>query len=384
MASFYRIPRIIDSVFDALLIVSFGGPEGPDDVVPFLENVTRGRNIPPDRLRVVGQQYFRFGGVSPINGQCRALIAALEAEFAEHRGDLPIYWGNRNWHPMLADTIAQMRDDGIRNALAFITSPYSSQSSCRQYLDDIDRARRLVGPDAPEVQRLRHYFDHPGFIEPLARNVAAALDSVRDRGAPALLYTAHSIPIAMAEQCDYEAQLRAVAQLVTERAAPGLPWSLVWQSRSGPPTVPWLEPDIGDALAAEAAAGRSAVVVAPIGFISDHMEVVFDLDVQAAARAEALGLRFVRAATVGIAPEFVSMIRQLVAEHTDASVVRPALSALGLRSYCGEGCCGLERPPAEREAGPERPPAEREAGPERPPAEREAGPTIHPPRRRIL
>ena len=349
-------------MFDALLIVSFGGPEGPDDVVPFLENVTRGRNIPPDRLRVVGEQYFRFGGVSPINAQCRALIAALETDFAEHRVGLPIYWGNRNWHPMLADTIAQMRDDGIRNALAFITSPYSSQSSCRQYLDDIDRARRLVGPDAPEVRRLRHYFDHPGFIEPLARNVAVALESVRDFGESALLYTAHSIPVAMAEHGDYVAQLRAVAQLVNERAAPEHPWSLVWQSRSGPPTVPWLEPDIGDALATQAGAGTASVVVAPIGFISDHMEVVFDLDVQAADRAAALGLRFVRAATVGTAPEFVTMIRQLVAEHTDPTAPRPALSPLGARAYCGEGCCA----------------------PERPPAARETEPTIHPPRRRIL
>lgn len=337
-------------MFDALLIVSFGGPEGPDDVVPFLENVTRGRNIPPERLRVVGEQYFRFGGVSPINGQCRALIAAVETDFADHHVDLPIYWGNRNWHPMLADTIAQMRDDGVRNALAFITSPYSSHSSCRQYLDDIDVARRLAGPEAPSVQRLRHYFDHPGFIEPLARNVASALSSAREAGEPALLYTAHSIPIAMAASCDYEAQLRTVAQLVTERAAPGHDWSLVWQSRSGPPTVPWLEPDIGEGLATVAAAGARSVVVAPIGFISDHMEVAFDLDVVAVERGEALGLRVVRAATVGTAPEFVTMIRQLVAEHTDAAVPL-ALSPLGTRSYCGEGCCP---------------------------------PTIHPPRRRIL
>ena len=184
-------------MFDALLIVSFGGPEGPGDVVPFLQNVTRGRNIPPQRLSEVAQHYQRFGGISPINAQCRQLIAGLTVEFAAHDVDLPIYWGNRNWHPLLPDTMQQMRDDGIRRALAFITSPYSSYSSCRQYLDDIARARDIVGPDAPEVQRLRHYFDHPGFIEPLSRNVAAALAAVSDDDA-ALLYSAHSIPVAMA------------------------------------------------------------------------------------------------------------------------------------------------------------------------------------------
>ena len=329
-------------MFDALLIVSFGGPEGPDDVVPFLQNVTRGRNIPPQRLSEVAQHYQRFGGISPINAQCRQLIAGLTAEFATHHVELPIYWGNRNWHPLLPATMQQMRDDGIRRALAFITSPYSSYSSCRQYLDDIARARDLVGPDAPEVQRLRHYFDHPGFIEPLTRNVAAALDTVADDDT-ALLYSAHSIPVAMARTSDYEAQLSEVARLVTEAAAPGHPWKLVWQSRSGPPTVPWLEPDVGDHLAALAADGTRSVVVAPIGFISDHMEVVFDLDVQAAERAASLGLRFVRAATVGAAPEFVSMIRELVQERLDSSTPRRTLGRLGVRPECAAGCCPAPR-----------------------------------------
>ena len=327
-------------VFDALLIVSFGGPEGPDDVIPFLQNVTRGRNIPPARLAVVGEHYLRFGGVSPINAQCRALIDKLTAEFAEHDIDLPIYWGNRNWHPLLPDVMQQMRDDGIGRALAFITSPYSSYSSCRQYLDDIARAREIVGPDAPDVQRLRHYFDHPGFIEPLARNVAAALASVAGDREPVLLYSAHSIPVAMADASDYEAQLREVARLVTAAAAPGHEWTLVFQSRSGAPGTPWLEPDIGDQLGEVAAAGRRSVVVAPIGFISDHMEVVFDLDVQAAERAAGLGLEFVRAATVGIAPEFVAMIRQLVEEQTaDPPPPHRALSRLALGPYCHPGCC---------------------------------------------
>ena len=355
MASFYRVPRSITSVFDALLIVSFGGPEGPDDVVPFLQNVTRGRNISPERLQVVAEQYHRFGGISPINAQCRDLIDKLTTEFAAHDVALPIYWGNRNWHPMLTDAMQQMRDDGIRSALAFITSPYSSYSSCRQYLEDIARARESVGAGAPEVQRLRHFFNHPGFVEPLSHNVAAALAAVRDDGdgEPALLYSAHSIPTAMAQASDYEAQLREVARLVTERCAPGHPWSLVWQSRSGPPTVPWLEPDVGDALAALAAGGTRSVVIAPIGFISDHMEVVYDLDVLAAERAAALGLRFARAATVGTAPEFVAMIRELVEERLDPAPSRskgrsgPApsrskgrsLGGLGVRPDCADGCC---------------------------------------------
>jgi ferrochelatase len=323
-------------VSDALLIVSFGGPEGPDDVVPFLENVTRGRPIAPERLQAVAGHYHRFGGVSPINEQCRALIARLRVELDAHDVALPIYWGNRNWHPLLADTVAQMRDDGIGRAFAFITSPYSSYSSCRQYLDDIERARSLAGPAAPHVQRLRHYFDHPGFIEPLARHTAAAL---ADAGpTSALLYCAHSIPAAMAAGCDYEAQLREVARLVTDRAAPGHPWSLVWQSRSGPPTVPWLEPDIGDALDDLASHGGRSVVVAPIGFVADHMEVVYDLDIQAAERARALGLRYVRAATAGEAPEFVTMIRELLAEKTEGTPPR-GLGALCARRYCEPGCC---------------------------------------------
>jgi ferrochelatase len=232
-----------------------------------------------------------------------------------------------------------MRDDGIRRALAFITSPYSSYSSCRQYLVDIAQAREVVSPGAPEVQRLRHFYDHPGFIEPLSRNVADAVAKVSDDGDPALLYSAHSIPIAMADASDYEAQLREVARLVTAAAAPGHAWTLAWQSRSGPPGVPWLEPDIGDELDRVAAAGPRSVVVAPIGFISDHMEVVFDLDIQAAERAATLGLEFVRAATVGAAPEFVAMIRELVEEQIGSRAPRRGLGSLGPRLYCGAGCC---------------------------------------------
>jgi len=321
------------------MIVSFGGPEGPDDVVPFLQNVTRGRKVPPERLRVVAEQYSQFGGISPINAQCRQLIEKLTDEFSAHDVGLPIYWGNRNWQPFLIDTLQQMRDDGVRRALAFITSPYSSYSSCRQYLEDIARAREQIGAGAPEVHRLRHYFDHPGFIDPMSRNVAEALARVTRDPEPALLFSAHSIPIAMAQASDYEAQLREVARLVSATATPGRDWTLVWQSRSGPPGLPWLEPDIGDQLAVVAAAGTRSVVVAPIGFISDHMEVVFDLDVQVAERAAALGLEFVRAATVGVAPEFVSMIRELVEERLDPATPRRSLGQLGLRPECATACC---------------------------------------------
>ncbi|NNE72632.1 MAG: ferrochelatase, partial [Acidimicrobiales bacterium] len=278
-------PRPPSTDFDALLVVSFGGPEGPDDVVPFLENVTRGRNIPRERLAVVGEHYGLFGGISPINEQCRRLIAALEAHPAL---DVPIYWGNRNWHPMLPATVARMRDDGITNALAFVTSAYSSYSGCRQYRENIEAARQAVGPDAPAITKLRQFFDHPGFIDPNADNLIAALGTL-----PAdadVAFTAHSLPRSMADSSDYQAQLMAVAGLIVDRVRATTSWSgewqLVYQSRSGPPQVPWLEPDICDHLETLAERGASGVAVAPIGFISDHMEVVYDLDTEAAARAD--------------------------------------------------------------------------------------------------
>jgi ferrochelatase len=338
--------------------VSFGGPEGPDDVVPFLENVTRGRGIPRERLLEVGAHYAHFGGVSPINGLNRRLIAALEGELSAHQLDLPIYWGNRNWRPLLADTIATMRDDGVQRALAFVTSAYSSYSGCRQYLEDIERARLVVGPDAPVVDKLRAFFDHPGFVEPLATRVAAAYDQLpADRRANArLVCTAHSVPVSMATSSPYVAQLLETAKLVAERVAelrgmatpPDL--DLVWQSRSGPPTVPWLEPDINDHLRALAVRGVNAVVVAPIGFIADHVEVRWDLDTQARETADDLGLAFVRAATVGEDPAFVSMIRELIVERTSATpVIRRHLGSLGVRpDVCPGGCCPAPSRPAPR------------------------------------
>jgi len=300
-------------VADALLVVSFGGPEGQDDVIPFLQNVLRGRQVPAERVEEVASHYRRFGGVSPINSQVRALIAALQDELAASHIDLPVYWGNRNWHPFLSDTIQQMAVDGRQRALAFITSPYS-YSGRRQYLDDVEAARVKVGDRAPVVEELPVFYNHPGFVEANADNLRAAL-AAAGAGA-AVAFTAHSIPTAMEESAEYVAQVTETARLVARQA--GLAnWCLVYQSRSGPPTQPWLEPDIGEHLQALAHNGVAKVVVAPIGFISDHMEVIYDLDVQAREMAEGLGLTFVRAATVGTAPAFVRMIRQLIETAQD-------------------------------------------------------------------
>ncbi|GAC1321558.1 MAG: ferrochelatase [Acidimicrobiales bacterium] len=338
--------------YDAVLVLSFGGPDGPDDVIPFLENVTRGRGIPRERLAEVGAHYELFGGVSPINAANRALIDALQAELREAGPDLPVYWGNRNWHPFLADTLEAMAADGVRRAVCFVTSAFSSYSACRQYLDDIEAARATVGPGAPEIDKLRPFFDHPGFIGPMVKNVTAALAALPSpvvAGAP-LVFTAHSRPAAQAARCDYEAQLGEAARLVAEAVGGDHPWALVFQSRSGPPGQPWLGPDVGDHLAMLAAAGDKAAVIVPVGFVADHVEVIYDLDIQAAARADELGLTITRAATVGTAPPFVAMIRELIAERTDGAP-RRALSPLPPRPLsCAEGCCPAPPPRPSRPA----------------------------------
>lgn len=318
--------------YDALLVLSFGGPERPDDVMPFLENVTRGRNVPRERLDEVAENYYSLGGRSPINELCRELIAAVEADFAAHDIRLPVYWGNRNWHPFLDDTVRRMTADGVRRALLFVTSAYSSYSGCRQYREDVERAREAAGPNAPEIEKLRHFFDHPGFREPLAEHLRAAFDQIPGarRDATRLLFTAHSIPVAMGRTSRYEQQLRETAAWLASAVDRDC-WDLVWQSRSGPPNQPWLEPDICDALTAAAAGGVNDVVVQPIGFISDHMEVIVDLDIQAKSRANSLGMNMVRAATVGAHPKFVAMVRELVQERFDGIWV-------GTRCL-PEGCC---------------------------------------------
>ena len=335
--------------YDAFLLVSFGGPEGPDEVMPFLENVTRGRGIPPERLASVAEHYYAVGGISPINQQCRDLLAAIRAGFPASGLSLPVYWGNRNWTPYLTDTVRAMADDGVRRAVALVTSAYSSYSGCRQYLDDIERARAAVGPDAPRIDKIRRFYNHPGFIEPFAASTRAALATLPAdlREDAHLVFTAHSVPVAMAEASGpekkgagtgkgrYVAELTEAAGLIAERAGGGThPWTLAYQSRSGPPSQPWLEPDVCDHLGELAKSGTRAVVVIPVGFVSDHMEVRHDLDVEAAESADSLGLAFARAATPGRHPKFVAMITELVRERLE----RPDEPA------CPADCCRYTAP----------------------------------------
>jgi ferrochelatase len=328
---------------DALLLVSFGGPEAPEHVLPFLQNVTRGRDIPAARLEEVSRHYLEvFAGVSPINAQARALKAALEAELAAHGPDLPVYWGNRNWHPLLSRALEQMREDGRRHALAVVTSAFPSYSGCRQYREDWARARVEVGQGTPLVSKLRHYWAEEGFLGPMARNVAATQPSPGAR----LVFTAHSIPTSMAESSGppgvdgaYTRTLRSAAAGVVERLRGDWEWDLVFQSRSGPPSVPWLEPDVGDHLCALHAAGVREAVMVPIGFTSDHVEVLYDLDVQVQEQVTGLaGFVAKRAATVGTDPEFVAMLRSLVVERL-VGEEQPSHGALATHDRCPGGCC---------------------------------------------
>ena len=328
--------------YDAILVVSFGGPESKEEVVPFLENVLRGRNAARERLMAVAEHYYHFEGRSPINQQIRDLIAALGTELERNGPRLPIYWGNRNWHPLLAETLRKMEQDGIRRALAFVTSAYSSYSGCRQYREDIVRAQEEVGAGAPVMDKLRVFFNHPLFIEATIERVREALGEVPldARGNVQIIYTAHSIPVSMANSSDYVRQLAEVRRLVS--AALGhRNDALVYQSRSGAPGQPWLEPDILDYLR-QVKVGNlaSAVVVAPIGFISDHMEVVYDLDVEAREVCEALRLPMTRAKTMGVHPKFIGMIRELILERMDPGAKRRAVGSMGARGdVCGEECC---------------------------------------------
>jgi protoporphyrin/coproporphyrin ferrochelatase len=296
--------------YDALLLVSFGGPEGRDDVLPFLRNVVRGKNVPEERLQKVAEHYYLFDGVSPLNGENRRLLEALEKELR-----LPLYWGNRNWHPFLEDAMKRMAEGGVRRALAFLTSAYDSYSSRRQYLEDIERARAAVGESAPLVDTILPYFDHSGFIEAYRGRLMETLNEIAPerRATTPLLFTAHSIPIAMAEECDYVRELEEVMA----RVASGLPnpIRLVYQSRSGPPSQPWLEPDIQDAIRDLARNGARQAIVVPIGFVSEHLEVVYDLDYAAKRLATELGLELSRARTISSHPRFVRMVRELVEEN---------------------------------------------------------------------
>ncbi|MEU7027687.1 ferrochelatase [Streptomyces sp. SBR177] len=358
--------------YDALLLLSFGGPEGPDDVVPFLENVTRGRGIPKERLKEVGQHYFLFGGVSPINDQNRALLDALRTDFAEAGLDLPVYWGNRNWAPYLTDTLREMVADGRRHIAVLATSAYASYSGCRQYRENLaDSLARLEaeGLPLPRVDKLRHYFNHPGFVRPMIEGVLASLAELDEsvRAGAHLAFTTHSIPDSAADTSGPVADhgdggayvkqhldvARVIADAVREETGVEHPWQLVYQSRSGAPHIPWLEPDICDHLEELHAAGAPAVVMVPIGFVSDHMEVLYDLDTEATAKAAELGLPVRRAATVGADPRFAAAVRELVLERAASErglrAERCALGALGpSHDLCPIGCCPAraERPAA--------------------------------------
>ncbi len=319
--------------YDAILVLSFGGPEKPDDVMPFLENVLRGRNVPRERMLEVAEHYHHFGGKSPINDHNRALIAGLASELDRHGSHLPIYWGNRNWHPFLADTMRQMQADGVQRALAFVTSVFSSYSGCRQYLEDIEKARLELGAGAPRIDKIRSFYNHPLFIEAQADQVRAALDQIP--GAR-ILFTAHSVPTAMAQTSDYQKQLEEACRLVSERLGIG-EWRLVYQSRSGPPGQPWLEPDVGDVLR-EMDSGVEVVLV-PIGFITDHMEVLYDLDTEARAICLDRGIQMVRAGTVGGHPKFFAMIRELIAERMGQADARAIGKFPASHDECAAGCC---------------------------------------------
>ncbi len=344
--------------YDAILVVSFGGPESPKDVIPFLENVLRGRNVPRERMLAVAEHYYHFGGKSPINQQTRELIAALESELAQHGPKLPVYWGNRNWHPMLAETLQQLKQDGIRRALAFVTSAYSSYSGCRQYREDIVRAQDEVGADAPEIDKLRAFFNHPGYVEATEDRLRDALAQVPAdaRQNIQIVYIAHSIPLSMANTCDYVQQLEEVRKLVSTRLGVAND-ALVYQSRSGAPGQPWLEPDILDYLREVRARNlASAVVLAPISFISDHMEVLYDLDIEARQLCDSLPLPMVRAKTVGVHPKFIGMIRELILERTNPGSERCAVGSLGPRpDTCEENCCPAPQRPVRPRAATGRP-----------------------------
>ncbi|MBN8614482.1 MAG: ferrochelatase [Deltaproteobacteria bacterium] len=329
--------------YDALLLLSFGGPEGPDDVMPFLENVTRGRGVPRERLLEVAEHYLHFGGVSPINAHNRALIAAIERALSARGTPMRIYFGNRNWTPYLADTVAQMKADGVARAVVFATSAFGSYSGCRQYQEDLARAREAV-PDAPVLDKIRTFHDHPGFLEAQTDRVKDAIATLPEalRAEARLVFTAHSVPTSMASTGPYVDQLTEAARLVAVALGRN-EHDLVWQSRSGPPSVPWLEPDVGDHLDALADRGEKAVVIVPIGFLSDHMEVVWDLDHEARDRAASRGLAFARAGTVGVHPRFVDAIVELVEERTKAAP-RRSLGVLGLSpDVCASDCCPAPR-----------------------------------------
>ena len=333
----------LETDYDALLIVGFGGPEKREDVMPFLENVLRGRNVPRERMMEVAEHYHHFEGRSPINDQVRDLIGVLEPELRRRGVRLPVFWGNRNWHPMLADTMREMTGRGVKHALGVVLAAYSSYSSCRQYREDIAGAREAVGETAPRVDKMRVFYNHPDFVGATARRVREGIEKLPEqaRSTAHVAFTAHSIPESMATKCDYERQLTETCRLVAESVGVGPDrWKLVYQSRSGRPQDPWLEPDILDHIGALHEDGVGSVVIQPVGFLSDHMEVMFDLDEEAAQKAHALGMTLVRAGTVGTDPQFVGMLAELIIERIAPGPERRAVGQFGPNhDLCPVDCC---------------------------------------------
>ncbi len=331
--------------YDAVLVVAFGGPEGPDEVMPFLENVLRGISIPAAAMERIAQRYHRFGGVSPINAETRAFVAALEAELRAHDIALPVYWGNRNWHPLLPDTLKKMQADGVQRAIAHVTSTFASYSGCRKYREDLYEATAGLD-DAPVIDKLRLGFNHPGFIATIMGRAQAALEKVpaERRADTPLLFTAHSLPVSMAEHASYQAQLREACLLVID----GLDhdeWALAYQSNNAAYDEPWLETDICEVLRELGKAGVADVVVVPIGFVCDHMEIVLDLDIEARAVAEEAGVNMIRAATVGAHPTYVTMVRELIEERMSPDAERLSVGVLGpSHDLCPADCCLSGRP----------------------------------------
>lgn len=340
----------MNSSYDAILIVSFGGPESMEDVMPFLENVTRGRNVPRERLVEVAHHYELFNGVSPINAQNREIIRALQSLIDQDGPRLPIYWGNRNWHPFLADTMKQMKSDGVKRAIAFITAAYSSYSSCRQYLEDILKAQTETGEGAPEIVKIRPFFNHPLFVEANSEHLIKTIaeSKVENTDDLHVAFTAHSIPVSMASGCTYSSQLSEECQMVAANSGVRN-WKLVYQSRSGPPQVPWLGPDILDHIKTLKEGGVKNLIIHPIGFVSDHMEVIYDLDHEARMLCDDLQIRMWRVPCAGTNPKFIEMIRDLILENTEPGRIKKYVGKLGLLSEsCPPECCplGAARPQA--------------------------------------
>ena len=325
--------------FDSLLLLSFGGPENSDDVMPFLRNVTAGRGVPDERLAVVAEQYELFGGKSPINELNQQLLCALDEELASRGHEMATFWGNRNWHPFVTDTIADLKSLGHTSTVCLVTSAFSSYSGCRQYHEDLDRARNEV-PGAPNIERVRVYWDHPDFLGTAAELLAESRDAAGLSSETPVLHSAHSLPLSMAANCDYQQQLNEAAAIVNELAGMRGPYEVVFQSRSGPPSVPWLTPDIDQRIHELAEQGTQELLVHPLGFVADHMEVLFDLDTQSAAAAKESGVNMVRTPTVGTHPRFVSMLVDLVEEAAGLRADRPSLSKSGPRpDKCNSQCC---------------------------------------------